>query len=725
VRHSSVIILAIHVLTYLAIGLDLPIFRQIIVFIYLTFVPGFILLKFLKLKETKIVDTICFSVGLSIAFLMLVGFFINQLFLAVGISRPLSTIPLEITLTALTLSLLFVGCRHDLFGDLSSWRDNLADSRETILKSAILLLPLLLSIVGALYVSFPSFSTPILVFMIIVIAAFFAISRLSLKLIPYKFYPLMVFSISIALALHILLISKYIIGIDAQLEYQIFKLTINRGCWSFLPSISEASVVLLSAANFNSMLSVTVLPSIYSALLNIDSEVMFKTLYPLVFSLVPVVLYRVYEQQMGKASSLLSTLFLVSSPLSFYGVEFLSLNRQIVAVFFLVLSILVLLDKMMAVGKARVLLVVFGVALIVSHYSTAYLYLGLIFFAYAILRIRGKNNRVLNGKIVLLLSTISLVWYGFTESPLTTLGSFLYQLYSRFFQDISSTTARSPEVFASHSILTFASAINWALFLTVHSMIAIGILVVLFKSQKAKFDPTYSILLIMSSGVLFLSLAAPNVAPALNFSRFYQLSLLFLAPCFVLGGQAFVDSFANLLRRATQRNFLENTHKIETALVCAVLVGYFLSQSGFINCVTKAAPLSYSLDFSRFISSRDMRFEAALYSAYIPEQNFFSAMWLSKHAALVSVVYADFDSSHTVLLSYGSVFTRYLPLSNSTVPVENSFVYLSSLNVGDGVINRDYTIDLFNSSEISPILTKSNLIYSNGNGEIWRVPSSG
>jgi uncharacterized membrane protein len=372
-RQLLLIIPAIHILLYVAIGFDLPVFRQIVVFIYLTFVPGFILLKFMKLKETKIVDMVCFSVGLSIAFLMFVGFFMNELLLFAGVSVPLSTIPMEITLSVLTLFLFFVGYRRDLFGRFSSLRGTFADSKKTILKSAILSLPALFGIIGAVYVSFPLISIPILSLMVITVAALFAVSGFSLRLIPSKFYPLMIFTISIALALHVLLISKYIIGFDAQLEFQIFRLTINRGYWALLPT----SIGFIAASNFNSMLSVTVLPSIYSALLNIDGEVLFKTLYPFIFSLVPLVLYRAYEQQIGKASSLLSTLFLISSPLVFYGVESLSLNRQIMAMFFLALSILVLLDKMMAIGKRRILFFVFGAALTVSHYSTAYLYLGL------------------------------------------------------------------------------------------------------------------------------------------------------------------------------------------------------------------------------------------------------------------------------------------------------------------------------------------------------------
>lgn len=719
-RQSLLIIPAIHILLYMAIGFDLPILRQIIAFIYLTFVPGFLLTNLLKLRETRIVDIVLFSVGLSIGFLMLVGFFINELLLFAGIAKPLSTIPLEITLSVVTLFLFFVGYRRELLDGFSSWRGNITVSAD-ISRCVIFLLPILLGAIGALYVSIPSISIPLLSFMIIIVATLFVVSVFSVRLIPSKFYPLMIFAISIALALHILLISKYIIGYDAQLEYQIFNLTINRGYWTILPT----SIGSLSVLNYNSMLSLTVLPSIYSALLNVSGEVLFKTLYPFIFSLIPVVLYRVYEQQMGKASSLLSALFLVSSPLVFYGVGPLSLDRQIVAMFFLVLSIQVLLDKMIDAGKRVMLFGFFGIALIVSHYSTGYLYLGLIFFTYAILRIRGKKDEVLNGLMVVLLSVTAFAWYGIIGSPLTTLTDSLYQVYARFSQDIVNPNARSPTVLTSHPMRTFASSINWILFVMVNCMIFLGILVVIFKSRKAELDPTYRILLILSAVVLFLSLAVPNVAPALDLSRFYQLSLLFLAPCFVLGGQAFVDGFAKLLRRATGRSFLGNTREIGMVLICMVLVCYFYSQSGFVNFVTKAAPQSYSLDFNRFVASTDLLATASFYAAYIPEQNFFSAVWLSKYAAPRSIVFADFDSRQTALYSYGSLSMQYLPLINTTVPLQNSFIYLSRLNVEDGVIISDYiTSDMFNSSEISPILKQSDLVYSNGNGEIWYVTKS-
>lgn len=56
-------LLITHFLTYVTIVFDIPILRQVVCFFYLTFVPGFLVLKVLKL-ESKMIDIILFSVGL-------------------------------------------------------------------------------------------------------------------------------------------------------------------------------------------------------------------------------------------------------------------------------------------------------------------------------------------------------------------------------------------------------------------------------------------------------------------------------------------------------------------------------------------------------------------------------------------------------------------------------------------------------------------------------------
>ena len=82
---------------------DVPVARQVIGFFILTFFPGYIIIKILKLNELCRVETIVFSVGLSIAFLMITGLIVNELCPLIGISRPLSIMPLTITLNSFIL----------------------------------------------------------------------------------------------------------------------------------------------------------------------------------------------------------------------------------------------------------------------------------------------------------------------------------------------------------------------------------------------------------------------------------------------------------------------------------------------------------------------------------------------------------------------------------------------------------------------------------------------
>jgi uncharacterized membrane protein len=715
-RKSLAVIPIVHLLLYIAIGLNIFVFRQITVFVYLSFIPGFVLLKILRLKETSVVDTILFSVGLSIAFLMFIGLLTNELYPIIGISQPLSTIPLTITLSLLTLILFFIGYRQDLSENFSSWGRNLIDSKAILPKSAILVLPVLLGIIGALYVN-----QPILLLMIITIAALYAISVFSAR--ASKSYPIVIFAIAIALAYSLLLTSKYILGYDAQVEYYVFRMTSINGYWHLLPvDINPAGTVRL-----NAMLSVTILPTIYSALLNTNGEALFKTFYPFVFSLVPVTLYRIYARQIGKAASLLSTLFFISSPTVFYGAELLSLNRQIVAEFFLVLSIFILLDKKMSVGKRRLLLIVFGAALTVSHYSTMYVYLFFVFSIYAIAKFKGRSDEMLNGAMVASFFTMAFSWYTLSVAPLTSLSQFFREMFSRFSTDLFSPAARSSEVFTPHPILTYASMINWVLFYTVHFFILIGILMLLFKPAKTRLDPKYRTVAILSAVILFLCVAVPNIAPALNFSRFYAITLLFLAPCFVLGGETLVGVSENVLRRATSRRSLSNSHnQISTVLLCAVLIGYFLSQSGFINCVTGASPLSFSLDYNRIRTSTDPNTlnSISFHIAYISEQDVFSAMWLSKNKGESSTIYADYVSMCSVLTSYSLIpKQQIISLTNTTMLKQGGFIYLGQLNVVNGIMTTFSA--QFNTSDIYPLLNETNLVYSNGNSEVWFVSSPG
>jgi len=709
-----VVIPFVHLLMYIAIGLDISILRQIIVFIYLSFIPGFVLLKTLRLKEISIVDTILFSVGLSIAFLMFVGLLINESYPIMGVAQPLSTIPLTVTLSLSTLVLFFVGYKEDLSDSLNLGEWNEIKLETVILRCLLFVFPPLLSIIGTLYVNIP-----ILLLMIITIAALFALSVFSTRFIPAQLYPLMIVSVSLALVFQFSLISKHIIGYDAPLEYYVSKLTEISGRWRPIESN-----IYPAAVNYSSLLSITILPTIYSVLLNFDGEIIFKVFYPFIFSLVPLALYQIYEKQTWKWGALLSALFFISGSQVFYGVEPLSLNRQIIAEFFFVLSIFLLLDKKISTRKRRLLLIIFGASLIASHYSLAYLFLLYISFAFIVMKIKGDQDNVLNRTIVVLLFVITFSWYTYISiSPLMSLSNFLSDLSFRFFTDLYNPAARSSDIFRSHPVLTIASRINWVFFYAAHFFVVLGILGVIFKARETRFDLKYRMITILSAIILFLCLALPNFAPSLNFERFYAITFLFLAPCFVLGSETFLRLSKSLWKKATGQHHPRNAHvRTGTLLVCTLLIGYFLSQSGFINRVTDASPQSYPLDLERMKTSNDLRQKISLYNAYHPEEEYISVTWLSKNAGNESKIYADFISVEHLLYDYGLIpMERLFFLSNSTATDTNTYVYLRGLNVVDEVVIPSPS-EAYNLTEISPLLNKSNKIYSNGISEIYCSP---
>ena len=64
--------------------------RPIAGFVYLTFVPGLLLLRILKVHKKSSVETVLYAAGLSLIFDMSAGFFINAVYPFIGIDSPIT-----------------------------------------------------------------------------------------------------------------------------------------------------------------------------------------------------------------------------------------------------------------------------------------------------------------------------------------------------------------------------------------------------------------------------------------------------------------------------------------------------------------------------------------------------------------------------------------------------------------------------------------------------------
>lgn len=126
-------------------------------------------------------------------------------------------------------------------------------------------------------------------------------------------------------------------------------------------------------SNVNAMLSVVMLAPIFSILYNIPLIWIYKIIYPILFSLVPIGLLKVFQKQTNDKVAFLSCFYFISI-LTYYS-EMISLARQQIAELFLVIIIVVMLDENLTLTNKAIMYTIFGFSLAVSHYGLYYLFI--------------------------------------------------------------------------------------------------------------------------------------------------------------------------------------------------------------------------------------------------------------------------------------------------------------------------------------------------------------
>jgi uncharacterized membrane protein len=89
-------VILLQAIVYAAMVFDVPFVRQVLGFVFFAFIPGLMLLKLFRINVSNIVETVLLSVGLSVSFLMILGFVTNALGSLQLIAEPLSLAPLAL-----------------------------------------------------------------------------------------------------------------------------------------------------------------------------------------------------------------------------------------------------------------------------------------------------------------------------------------------------------------------------------------------------------------------------------------------------------------------------------------------------------------------------------------------------------------------------------------------------------------------------------------------------
>jgi len=187
--------------------------------------------------------------------------------------------------------------------------------------------------------------------------------------------------------------------------------------------------------------------------------------------------------------------------------------------------------------------------------------------------------------------------------------------------------------------------------------------------------------------------------------------MYFLTPYIVIGSKSIFSLIKNHLR-----------YNIHLKSVSFILVLYFIFNVGFVNYITKDKPISPPLDMNRMKKENEIKVKYLFYGPYIPEQDYFSTIWLSTNINTQIIIYSDYISKWHVLHSYGTKFQKLYDLLNSTILLHGEYIYLNQLNSVEGIIVTHPRYQVYFTSDISSLLDKNNKIYSNGDSEIYLGP---
>jgi len=765
-------ILLMQLLMFVVIGLGLnnitiPIITPLITFIYLTFIPGFLILRIFRMHKLGNIETILYAVGVSILSLMFTGLLTNTIYPLFGIYRPITLFYLSVTISLYVLML----CILSYIMDRNYYVPDFIDVKEYF-NSRVLFLCILpfLAIFGSYSLNFYD-NNLISMFLFSLIAL--TLILVIFDKIPKKLYSFTIWIVAISLLYVTSLISPYVWGWDIQNEFYLANLVIQTSHWNY--SLPDA---------YNAMLSIVMVAPIYSIFTSISLDHVFKIIYAFLLSLVPLGLYKVFKIQTNPKIAF-SAVFLFMSSNTFY-IELLSLGRQIVAELFLVLMLLLIFSKKDNMSL-RVLFILFGIGLIVSHYTVTYFFIFalLCIFSISILfhllirntNLNKKSTILLNGFIPGFLVLFTYLWYtniasGYASAGIITvfrvvivaLGQkiYLFMLKSPIIQNVHLilltlsllvmfvfiiyrknrivSNIKLKEKYLIHLINQIIDRIESKINHKVIAVLSIMILIVLGFLTGSPKTWIVSVLRYLNFIVIFLSVTGflysfifysknkiqkeyftfsaivivmliagillPYFEAAFHIPRIFHISFIFLTPFCIIGGLLVVKSVLKTLNKIKPIN----TEVFK--LFSVFLLIFMLFNTGFVSVIANQSIPMHLTDPS-LNSDFHPRFDH-------PES--LGAKWLAENK-VDPFIYADV---YGVFAFYRHIYSPVLPaVYNNVFPVSNynddSYIYLRRLNLNNTLLigftcrtnrNRVY-------KDMSSVINPKNRIYENGGSRIY------
>ena len=741
-------IILIILLTDITILLDVPFLRPFFGFLFLTILPGLLMLFALKLNKIGITEKFVLSVGLSVSFLMFFGLLLNNLSLSLGYETPLSITPLFISLNLAFILLLIIGYKTNK----EAFSFTTPDFSMNTAEKAFLIVPILfpaLCIFG-MHVMNTTDNNILLMFLLFLIPTYVIFVCFFNHQFPKRLYPIVIFLISISLLLLWSLRSNHLIGADVHSEYYLFRSTLENRYWS-----------ILANNQLDACLVISLLPTIYQSIINVHTEYLYKILPSLIYSVSPLVIYVISKKYVEEGYAFLASCFFMFQAV-FLCTE--SVARSNLALLFFAFAMMTLFNDKIEPLKKRILFIVFMASCMVSHYSTAYIFLFVLVGTFIGMEILSKKytlKKVISLTLVILFFSMIFFWYSqVTETAFNAGVHFIDKTFSKLNEFFIVESRGSGQALLGKDIMEkgiphkIEFVFTWLMF----ALIGIGVATLIrrykemsfpelrfnFKKPdflKTKFEVEYFVITLACVGLLVTVVAVPFIGKGYGLGRLYPFATTILSVFFVIGGIILSKHFfffhkkrkpvlkeknnnlygnaffsnerfdgKNALQNPLRRS-VEGGKGLEVRaylIILLVLIPYFF-------CVTGVMYNLFGVPRSIILNSEGEAYD----SMYVHDQESYSAKWLMVYTEKTTRIYITDGNGWHSLISQGKISREQINYYSFPGHKKiEGYLYLSYNNIIKNTLVVE--CETCNMSEYSDMFVGKTKIYNNGGSEIWK-----
>jgi uncharacterized membrane protein len=714
---SFLLLLSIYAVSFLFLlaGLVLTnVYFGALSFILFLFLPGILILSIFGIRKITI-QTILISIGLSLAELILIGLITNFVFYQ-------SALPLySYHIFSITL---FFGFIKSIFVLIQ--RASIKIELPTFFKFDVVLLPFpifsnIFAIGGAIRINNGASNDFSLIALGIVAVTIFLLIMFS-KRISETSIVISLFLIGLSLLFMTSLRSVGISGHDIRSEYNVYLKTMFDLRWS-MNNLRDA---------YNACMSITILPTVATSMFLISGLTFFKVIAQVIFALVPIVIYCFSKSHLDKKMSIVSSLLFITFPT--FLIDSPMIVRQEIGFLFFSLLILIIYGEIKDIRfkLRKILFLIFSFALILSHYSSAYIFIGLLILVLVIKIILNLIKRKISNSediitpvTCLIVVVFAILWYSqitavstsFTGTLLNSIKD-IPDIYSQdnrdgsvnyiFFKpavdqgkqiiEYEQSTAVSNNIvpnllFISQTSDTYLANIFSDIYYSIgpkiyELLVGLGLIIILFVKRirlKHNISMEFVVFAFIGMFLIFLQVILPNLTLSYGLMRAFQQMLIFLVVPISIILSVSLKHFKSI---------------ITSLLIISLLLVY----SGFINEFIQGVPAEFSLHNSGPYYD----------SYYYHPQDIASLSWLIKpnpNTDNYEYIHSNITGSlYTVYPTRYNFSTNMLPFQ---VPISDEVV------MGSSVLKNGF-IYISVSGKLLPVKLSAedygerNVVYSNG-----------